>query len=104
MSIRMKFIVVTAFSFLGTAAFADNAAAADRPDRLPPSRQGTQTALSDDPVLSSFQRMLSHEPNRIAPPVPAHFEADPLIEALALPVLRWLARAREQTVSAHQDR
>jgi hypothetical protein len=41
-----------------------------------------------DPVAESFARMLSHEPGRFAPARPAGDEADPLIAAIVLPLLR----------------
>lgn len=50
---------------------------------------GAPIALSDDPVAAGFQRMLTHEPNWTPPPVPQDFAKDPLLDELALPMLRW---------------
>jgi hypothetical protein len=84
-TIGKKFIVLTAL-----AAFGPSALAFDRPeDALTPLRQ--------DQVTASFQRMLAHTPNPAAPAAPADSGRDPLIEALALPVLRWSQASRAQT-------
>lgn len=56
-------------------------------------------SLHQDQVTASFQRMLTHEPNSVAPAIPADFERDPLIDALAAPLLRWYAAVRKQTVA-----
>lgn len=41
-----------------------------------------------DPVVDAFVRMLSHEPGRFAPARPEVADADPLIAAVVLPLIR----------------
>jgi hypothetical protein len=50
------------------------------------------SCLAADAVADSFARMLAHEPNRVAPAVPAGLGADPLIAAMAEPLRQWLAQ------------
>lgn len=99
MSVRRTLIIVAALAVSSASAFADNDPTRGRPEHMLESVPAA-TTRSDDPVLASFRRMLTHEPNRVAPPVLANFESDPLIAALALPVLRWLAETRRQTAEA----
>lgn len=44
-------------------------------------------AVSGDPIVASFARMLAHEPARVTPPVPAGEGPDPLIAAMVRPLL-----------------
>lgn len=44
-----------------------------------------------DTVLHSFERLFSHVPNRVAPPLPAGLGDDPLIAAMVEPLRTWLA-------------
>lgn len=44
-----------------------------------------------DPVLHSFERLFSHVPNPVAPPVPAGLGDDPLMAAMVEPLRTWLA-------------
>lgn len=84
-TIREKLIVIAAL-----VAFSPSALAFEHSeDALTPLRQ--------DQVTASFQRMLTHTPNPVAPAIPADFERDPLIDALAVPLLRWRAATRMQT-------
>lgn len=83
-TIRKKLIVIAAL-----AAFSPPALAFDRPKEA-------LMSLRQDQVMASFQRMLTHTPNPVAPAMPADFERDPLIDALAVPLLRWYAAARAQ--------
>jgi hypothetical protein len=41
-----------------------------------------------DPVVQSFERMLAHQPSMHTPALPAQAHADPLIDAVARPLLR----------------
>jgi hypothetical protein len=65
---------------------------------------GTMTAQAGppatDPVVLSFERMLNHEPNTLAPPIPAGFEADPLIVAMVDPLRRRFPRPRPVAAQA----
>lgn len=53
-----------------------------------PLRDGLQPASAPqaDPVMASFTRMFTHEPNRIAPQRPDAAETDPLIAAIVRPL------------------
>ncbi|MCG3188449.1 MAG: hypothetical protein LKCHEGNO_00439 [Burkholderiaceae bacterium] len=56
-----------------------------------PLRDGATRAAAShpsDPVAESFARMLSHEPHWAAPALPAGTGTDPLIAAVARPLLR----------------
>lgn len=88
MSIREKLMVIVAL-----AAFSPAAVAVERPENA-------LTPLRQDQVTASFQRMLSHAPTPVVPAAPADFERDPLIDALALPLLRWYAETRTQDALA----
>lgn len=53
-----------------------------------PLRDGLQpgAAPQTDPVMASFTRMFTHEPNRTAPQRPDATDADPLIAAIVRPL------------------
>jgi hypothetical protein len=56
-----------------------------------PLRDGTRFAsptVATDPVAESYARMFNHEPNRIAPVLPASAGTDPLIAAIVWPLQR----------------
>jgi hypothetical protein len=84
-TIGKKFIVIAAL-----AAFSPSALAFDRPE-------DALMSLRQDQVTASFQRMLAHTPNPAAPATPADSGRDPLIDALALPLLRWSQASRART-------
>ncbi len=84
-AIRDTFMVIA-----GLAALSTSALAFDGPEEA-------LMSLRQDQVTASFQRMLTHVPNPVAPAMPADFERDPLIDALAVPLLRWYAATRTQT-------
>ena len=43
-------------------------------------------ALAGDPVVESFDRMLSHRPNEVMPTRPLPSAADPLVDAIVVPL------------------
>lgn len=92
-AIRKKLTVIVALAAVSSSAFA-----------FERTREAL-TPLHQDPVSASFQRMLTHEPNNIAPASPANFEHDPLIEAFALPALRRHVanRTQDRLASLRQD-
>lgn len=53
-----------------------------------------------DPVVLGFERMLNHEPNTLAAPIPAGFEADPLIVAMVDPLRRRFPRPQPVVAQA----
>ena len=81
-TIREKLIVIATLT-----AFSPPALAFDRPEEA-------VMSLRQDQVTASFQRMLTHTPNPVAPAMPADFGRDPLIDALVLPLLRWSHASR----------
>jgi hypothetical protein len=48
----------------------------------------TSASRAADPVVESFARMLTHEPNRATPELPQGAWTDPLIAAVVWPLLR----------------
>ena len=99
MSLARTMLVVAALAVSGPPAVADGETGSVQLARMLDQPPGARMVLSKDPVTASFQRMLNHEPNRVAPPIPASFERDPLIEALVLPLLRWSASTRRPAVA-----
>jgi hypothetical protein len=96
MSIRKSLLAIAALAFVSPAAFASNDSRPAEPDRVTDSESSFTMKLADDAVTTSFLRLLNHEPNTVAPPVPANFERDPLIDALILPLLRSKAESRRR--------
>jgi hypothetical protein len=84
-AIREQIVIIVAL-----AALSPSALAFERPEE-------TLMSLRQDQVTASFQRMLAHAPNPVAPATPADFERDPLIDVLAVPLLRWYAADRTRT-------
>lgn len=97
MPIRSALLAAATLAFLSAAAFANDDKTVASLDLFANAAFGAPNLLSGDPVTASFLRMLTHEPNPVAPPAPAGVEKDPLIEALALPLLRWSAGIKKQT-------
>lgn len=58
-------------------------------------------AVEPDPVTASFQRMLDHSPSTARPPMPAGEPADPLLQAIVLPLRE---RASERDTQALANR
>lgn len=58
-----------------------------------PLRDGVRRrARQPDAVADSFDRMLSHEPNRVAPPAPSGIGPDPLTAAMVEPLRESFSR------------
>jgi hypothetical protein len=66
-----------------------------------PLRDGVRRgARQPDAVADSFDRMLSHTPNRVAPPVPSGLGTDPLAAAMVEPLRERQGAATVQQASA----
>ncbi len=84
-------IAVTALAVASPAGHADERPATARGESAPEGMRSSlpaTLALAEDPIRASFERMLTHEPNWVTPPLPAGFEQDPLIEAIFRPLWR----------------
>lgn len=103
MSVRVaKAAVTTSLAVFGLSACAAGTGETPPVDPIAATTQRESPVVSHDPVTASFQRMLTHEPNSVAPPPPKNFERDPLIETVALPLLRWSAANGQR--QAHECR